>query len=60
MKLCTCDKCKYTFRYPLIPQYCPDCGSHSVRPANEKEKQDYHRNQRILSEEIRMGLYAAV
>ena len=26
MKICTCEHCRYTFRYPLIPLMCPDCG----------------------------------
>ena len=59
MKLCTCEKCRYTFLYPLLPLSCPDCGSHSVRIANDQEKKEYHRNQKILAQEIRMGLYAA-
>lgn len=59
MKICTCEKCRYTFRYPLLPPACPDCGSHSVRQATEQEKKEFHRNQKILAQEIRMGLYAA-
>lgn len=58
MRICTCDKCRYTFLHPLLPQRCPDCGSQAVRPATEKEKKEYHRNQKILREEIRTGLYA--
>ena len=59
MIICTCDKCKYTFRYPLLPPACPDCGTKAVRPANEQEKKEYRKNQRILAKEIRSGLYAA-
>lgn len=59
MKICICTKCHYAFLYPLLPSQCPDCGSHTVRPANEQEKKDYHRDQKILREEIKAGLYAA-
>ena len=59
MKICTCTKCRYIFLYPLLPTTCPDCGSHTVRSATEQERKDYHRNQKILAQEIRMGLYAA-
>ena len=60
MKICTCEKCHYTFRYPLLPPACPDCGAKAVRPATEQEKKEYHRNQKILREEINAGLYATV
>lgn len=60
MKLCTCEKCHYTFLYPLIPSSCPDCGFRAIRPATEKERVDYQKNQKILAEEIRQGIYAAV
>ena len=59
MNLYTCDHCKYTFRYPLKTLVCPDCGKEAVRPATEKETADYYAMQRILQEEIRLGLYAA-
>ena len=57
MKICTCESCRYTFRYPLVPPTCPDCGQKTVRKATEHEIEDYHRMQRILAEEIRLGLY---
>ena len=60
MKLYTCEKCHYIFRSPLLPYSCPDCGKNNVREATEREKQEYHRNQKILAEEIKMGLYAAM
>ena len=59
MKLYTCDQCRYTFLYPLKAQACPDCGREAVRPATEKETDDYNCMQEILQEEIRLGLYAA-
>lgn len=59
MKICTCESCHYTFRYPIIPPSCPDCGNKNVRMADDKEIREYHRLQKILAEEIRMGLYAA-
>ena len=58
MKIYRCDCCRYTFRYPLRAQFCPDCGKEAVRNATEAEVRDFHRDQRILAEEIRMGLYA--
>ena len=58
MMICTCEKCRYTFRYPIQPLTCPDCGSSAVRPTNEKEKKDFHREQKILAKEIQLGLYA--
>ncbi len=59
MHICTCSHCKYTFRYPMIPFHCPDCGKDAVREATEEEIRDYHQMQAILREEIRLGLYAA-
>ena len=59
MRICKCDNCRYTFRYPLIPSNCPDCGSSAVRTANEKEVEIFEQDQKTLQEEIRMGLYAA-
>ena len=69
MKICTCESCHYTFRYPSraretraflsLPPSCPDCGRKNVRPATKEEIREFHRMQAILAEEIRMGLYAA-
>lgn len=59
MKICICESCRYTFRTPVMPACCPDCGKEKIRPANSKEIREYHRLQAILAEEIRMGLYAA-
>ena len=42
----------------LHPQFCPDCGKEAVRNATEAEVRVFHRDQRILAEELRMGLYA--
>ena len=58
MKICTCENCRFTFRYPLLPLACPDCGKKdTVRPATEKEITDYWYMQEIIKEEIRLGLY---
>ena len=57
MKICTCENCHFTFRYPLLPLACPDCGKDAVRLATEKEVADYWRMQEIIKEEIRLGLY---
>ena len=59
MKICICESCHYTFRYPLLPSSCPDCGRKDVRIANEDEVKEFHRLQAILAEEIRTGLYPA-
>ena len=37
----TCSKCKYTFERKMRPERCPDCGSHTVRDATDKEKKEY-------------------
>ena len=58
MKICTCENCRFTFRYPILPLACPDCGKKdSVRLATEKEHADYYKMQEIIKEEIRLGLY---
>ena len=59
MKICTCEYCRYTFRYPMLPVSCPDCGRKKVRPASEKEVLRYWTEQQILADEIRTGLYTA-
>ena len=59
MKLYTCESCRYIFRYPVIAVRCPDCGKMKIRTANEREMNTYRRDQMILAEEIRMGLYKA-
>ena len=57
MKICTCEHCRYTFRYPLIPLMCPDCGKKKVRPASKKEILRFRIEQQIIADEIRAGLY---
>ena len=57
MKICTCENCRYTFRYPLLPASCPDCGKEPVRIATCSEAMDFCRLEAIVSEEIRAGLY---
>jgi Zn finger protein HypA/HybF involved in hydrogenase expression len=59
MKVCTCENCRFTFRYPILPLACPDCGHDAVRLATEKELSDYYKMQEIIKEEIRLGLYPA-
>lgn len=59
MKICTCEKCRYIFPFPLVPLSCPDCGSENVRLATEIEIMDYRKLQEILNEEIRNGLIPA-
>lgn len=59
MKLYTCKSCRYIFRYPVIAVRCPDCGNRNVRPADKAETETYRRDQAVLAEEIRLGLYKA-
>ncbi len=59
MKIYRCENCRYTFLYPLKPRFCPDCGSQTIRNATEGEKKECHREQQVLAEEIRLGLYAS-
>ena len=57
MKICTCETCRYIFRYPIIPSRCPDCGKDRVRRATSSEVSAFRADQKILAEEIRAGLY---
>ena len=59
MKICRCESCRYIFRYPIIPSFCPDCGRETVRKADEGELREFKRDQLILAKEIKAGLYAA-
>ena len=59
MKICTCEACRYTFRYPIIPLRCPDCGKEAVREAAAKEIRQFHIEQEILRKEVQLGIYAA-
>ena len=58
-RICTCESCRYTFRYPIFPTACPDCGKKTVRTATDQEIEEYYKNQLILEREIREGLYPA-
>lgn len=57
MKICTCTSCRYTFRYPIVPSACPDCGRQTVRLASSREIEEFLHNQKILAKEIKLGLY---
>ena len=57
MEIYTCRQCRYTFRRPLLPASCPDCGTGTVRKATVREIREYDRIQRLLAEDIRMGLW---
>lgn len=59
MTLCTCKKCRYTFKHPFVPGHCPDCGAGSVRKATASEVREFSRIQLILREEIRSGLWGS-
>ncbi|MCR5627390.1 MAG: hydrogenase maturation nickel metallochaperone HypA [Lachnospiraceae bacterium] len=41
MMICTCEECRYTFPKLNSSKYCPDCGSEAVRPATDKEIDEY-------------------
>ncbi len=56
MKICTCHQCRYIFASSVIPARCPDCGGGSVSPASGKELEQYRRFQKIIREEIRLGV----
>ncbi len=58
MKYCTCESCRFTFRYPILPPACIDCGEGPVRNATDEEIEDYHRKQKILQAKIMSSLYA--
>ena len=59
MKIYTCDYCRYIFRSTDISPACPDCGKRAIRYATKNEEKNYWRDQKILADEIRKGLYAA-
>lgn len=60
MTICTCEKCRYTFQFPLLPLRCPDCGKEMVRLSTDKEIKEYWRMQEILKEEISLGVIPAL
>ena len=41
MKIYRCDCCRYTFRYPLRPQFCPDCGKDLLQRRSRKGRVFY-------------------
>ena len=59
MKICTCEACRYTFRYPIVPLRCPDCGKDAVRESSAKEIRQFHIEQEIVRKEIQLEIYAA-
>ena len=58
MRICTCEACHYTFRYPIVPLRCPDCGKDAVREAAAKEIRQFHIEQEIIRKEVQLGIYA--
>lgn len=58
MKTYACPKCRYLFQYSHSPGACPDCGARSIRKATVEEIREYRRIQKILEEDIRMGLWS--
>ena len=59
MKICTCEACRYTFRYPIVPLRCPDCGKDAIRESSAKEIRQFHIEQEIIRKEVQLGIYAA-
>ena len=55
-KMCFCEECRYIFLSPAIPGRCPDCGGRGVRKASAGEREEYRRFQKIIREEIRLGV----
>ena len=55
-KICFCRDCRYMFMAPVIPGRCPDCGGKGVRKASGRETEEYRRFQKIIREEIRLGV----
>lgn len=46
-----CEACLYIFEGKEDCRQCPDCGREAVRRANEKEQEEYKRNQEELKKE---------
>ena len=59
MKICTCEACRYTFRYPIVPLCCSDCGKDAIRESSAKEIRQFHIEQEIVRKEVQLGIYAA-
>lgn len=56
MNICFCEECRYLFSSALLPGNCPDCGAKKVRYASHKERHEYRHFQKIIKEEIRLGV----
>lgn len=39
-KYFTCNHCRFTFTRTVMPEQCPDCGKHAVRPATKEETEE--------------------
>ena len=39
--LFACDQCYFLFEAEKQPERCPDCGKKAVRPADEREQDEY-------------------
>ncbi len=55
-RICFCEECRYIFLSPVIPGRCPDCGGRRVRKASARERKEYRHFQKIIREEIRLGV----
>ena len=46
----TCSACMYTFQAESKPELCPDCGKAEVRPATDKERDEYLANKALADD----------
>ena len=46
-----CDLCHFLFERKTEPEQCPDCGKYAIRPATEKERQEFLRRLRESEKE---------
>ena len=46
----TCSACMYTFQGESKPELCPDCGKAEVRPATDKERDEYLANKALADD----------
>ena len=40
-----CNKCQFIFSRVNVPTQCPDCGADFIEEANEKEQQEFEKEQ---------------
>ncbi len=45
-----CDACKFLFKRISDPEQCPDCGKYNIRPATEKEAEEFNNRPQNINE----------